>query len=40
MRWMSWGRPGRDRFGITVTSSGLRTWLDAPSNVVVPERRR
>ncbi|QXJ22426.1 hypothetical protein AGRA3207_003422 [Actinomadura graeca] len=34
MRWMSWGRPGRERFGITVDSGGLRVWLDSPSGGV------
>ncbi|WP_233510122.1 methyltransferase domain-containing protein [Actinomadura craniellae] len=34
LRWVSWGRPDRDRFGLTVTSEGQRVWLDSPSNVL------
>ncbi|MEU6714942.1 methyltransferase domain-containing protein [Nonomuraea sp. NPDC046802] len=29
-RWVSWGEPGRDRFGMTVTPEGQRIWLDDP----------
>ena len=28
------GRPGRERFGVTVTAEAQRIWLDAPSNPV------
>lgn len=35
-RWLEWGRPGRDRFGITVTPDGQAIWLDAPGNVLRP----
>ncbi|MFI2435549.1 protein-L-isoaspartate(D-aspartate) O-methyltransferase [Streptomyces sp. NPDC018693] len=28
------GRPGRERFGVTVTAAGQRVWLDAPSRPV------
>ncbi|MFF5265470.1 methyltransferase domain-containing protein [Actinomadura viridis] len=34
LRWLSWGRPGRDRFGLTVTSEGEHLWLDRPDNVI------
>ncbi|MFB4268974.1 methyltransferase domain-containing protein [Nonomuraea sp. GTA35] len=33
-RWVSWGQPGRDRFGMTVTPSGQQIWLDSPGRVV------
>lgn len=36
MRWMSWGRPDRDRFGMTVGPDGQGIWLDSPENVVTP----
>ncbi|GLU47591.1 methyltransferase domain-containing protein [Nocardiopsis ansamitocini] len=32
--WNDAGRPGRDRFGVTVTAAGQRVWLDEPGNVV------
>ncbi|SEG76806.1 protein-L-isoaspartate(D-aspartate) O-methyltransferase [Thermomonospora echinospora] len=31
-RWQSWGRPARDRYGITVTPNGQHLWLDEPAN--------
>ncbi|GAA0934196.1 methyltransferase domain-containing protein [Nonomuraea longicatena] len=33
-RWVSWGEPVRDRFGMTVTGEGRRIWLDAPERVI------
>lgn len=30
LRWLSLGRPTLDRFGLTVSSAGLRVWLDRP----------
>ncbi|MFG1684199.1 methyltransferase domain-containing protein [Nonomuraea sp. NPDC049269] len=33
-QWVSWGEPGRDRFGMTVTPEGQRIWLDTPERVV------
>ncbi|TDD46263.1 protein-L-isoaspartate(D-aspartate) O-methyltransferase [Nonomuraea terrae] len=33
-QWVSWGRPGRDRFGMTVTPHGQRIWLDSPDRIV------
>ncbi|MFF4620644.1 hypothetical protein [Nonomuraea jabiensis] len=33
-RWVSWGEPGRDRFGMTVTTEGQHVWLDTPERVV------
>jgi protein-L-isoaspartate(D-aspartate) O-methyltransferase len=33
-RWVSWGEPGRDRFGMTVTSEGQSIWLDTPDRVL------
>ncbi|PZG12266.1 protein-L-isoaspartate(D-aspartate) O-methyltransferase [Nonomuraea aridisoli] len=32
--WVSWGRPGRDRFGMTVGPHGQRVWLDSPDRIV------
>ncbi|MBF8188960.1 protein-L-isoaspartate(D-aspartate) O-methyltransferase [Nonomuraea sp. K274] len=32
--WVSWGEPGRERFGMTVTAEGQRVWLDDPERVV------
>lgn len=34
LRWLSWGRPGRDRFGLTVTPEGRQVWLDSPDRVL------
>nr|WP_202420186.1 methyltransferase domain-containing protein [Actinomadura rayongensis] len=34
LRWVSWGGPGRDRFGMTVTADGDRIWLDDPRDVL------
>ncbi|MEV6158475.1 methyltransferase domain-containing protein [Nonomuraea sp. NPDC052129] len=33
-RWVRSGRPGRTRFGMTVTPDGHSIWLDAPDNVL------
>jgi protein-L-isoaspartate(D-aspartate) O-methyltransferase len=33
-RWVSWGEPGRDRFGMTVTAGGQRVWLDDPERML------
>jgi protein-L-isoaspartate(D-aspartate) O-methyltransferase len=33
-RWVGWGEPGRDRFGMTIGPDGQRIWLDAPDRVV------
>jgi protein-L-isoaspartate(D-aspartate) O-methyltransferase len=35
-RWISWGRPGRDRFGLTVSGEGQAVWLDSPQNALRP----
>ncbi|MEU5434820.1 methyltransferase domain-containing protein [Streptomyces sp. NPDC020719] len=32
--WNEQGRPGFDRFGLTVNSDGERVWLDSPDNPV------
>ncbi|MFC4586129.1 methyltransferase domain-containing protein [Sphaerisporangium corydalis] len=32
LRWVSWGAPDRDRFGMTVTPAGQHIWLDSPGN--------
>jgi protein-L-isoaspartate(D-aspartate) O-methyltransferase len=32
--WEGRGRPERERFGVTVTESGTRYWLDSPGNPV------
>jgi len=36
LRWLSWGRPGQERFGMTVTRNDQRVWLDSPDNVINP----
>ncbi|WP_327587435.1 methyltransferase domain-containing protein [Nonomuraea sp. NBC_00507] len=33
-RWVSWGEPGRDRFGLTITQEGQQIWLDSPEHVL------
>ncbi|MFG1704966.1 methyltransferase domain-containing protein [Nonomuraea sp. M3C6] len=33
-RWVSWGEPGRDRFGMSVTPDGQRIWLDSADRIV------
>lgn len=30
LRWTSWGQPGCERFGMTVTPDGQHLWLDHP----------
>lgn len=35
LRWVEWGSPGRDRFGLTVGRE-QHVWLDRPSNVIGP----
>ncbi|MFM9445111.1 methyltransferase domain-containing protein [Streptomyces acidiscabies] len=30
LRWVSWGQPDRERFGMTVTPEGQHLWLDHP----------
>ncbi|WP_067485985.1 methyltransferase domain-containing protein [Actinomadura hibisca] len=30
LRWVGWGQPGRERFGVTVSAEGQRVWLDRP----------
>ena len=34
LTWVDWGRPKRDRFGMTVTAEGQRVWLDSPDQAV------
>ncbi|RCG29122.1 protein-L-isoaspartate(D-aspartate) O-methyltransferase [Sphaerisporangium album] len=34
LRWVSWGEPERDRFGMTITPEGQRVWLDSPDNPI------
>ncbi|MDG9701400.1 hypothetical protein [Streptomyces sp. DH37] len=31
-RWRERGRPGYERFGLTVTPRGQRAWLDDPAD--------
>ncbi|MFC7591873.1 methyltransferase domain-containing protein [Nonomuraea antimicrobica] len=33
-RWVGWGEPGPDRFGMTVGPDGQRVWLDDPGRVL------
>ncbi len=34
LRWVSWGSPGRERFGMTVAPEGQQVWLDDPVRVI------
>lgn len=36
-RWVAWGEPGRDRFGMTVRPDGQEIWLDTPDQVIGSE---
>ncbi|WP_242890956.1 protein-L-isoaspartate(D-aspartate) O-methyltransferase [Actinomadura litoris] len=37
LRWVSWGGPDRDRFGITITPPrGQNIWLNSPDNPITP----
>ncbi|WP_242890864.1 methyltransferase domain-containing protein [Actinomadura litoris] len=36
LRWVSWGSPGRDQFGITITPDGQTLWLHSPDNPIRP----
>ncbi|WP_240487291.1 methyltransferase domain-containing protein [Actinomadura flavalba] len=36
LRWLAWGSPSRDRFGMTVTPTGQHLWLDSPDNPITP----
>ncbi|SEG87848.1 protein-L-isoaspartate(D-aspartate) O-methyltransferase [Thermomonospora echinospora] len=36
LRWVGWGSPGRDRFGLTVDPHGQVVWRDDPANVITP----
>ncbi|MFG2071359.1 methyltransferase domain-containing protein [Nonomuraea maritima] len=31
-RWVGWGQPGRDRFGMTLTPHHQHIWLDSPDH--------
>jgi protein-L-isoaspartate(D-aspartate) O-methyltransferase len=33
-RWNAWGRPERDRFGMTITPDGQAVWLDTPDHTL------
>lgn len=33
-RWQAWGRPGPDRYGMTITPDGQHLWVDTPVNVL------
>ncbi|MER6140354.1 methyltransferase domain-containing protein [Streptomyces sparsogenes] len=37
--WTRAGRPARTRFGLTVTTTGQRVWLDHPDNVIPADVR-
>lgn len=34
LRWVAWGEPGQERFGLTVDADGQHVWLDSPRNQV------
>ncbi|HEY3686901.1 MAG TPA: methyltransferase domain-containing protein [Streptosporangiaceae bacterium] len=36
MWWLANGRPGPERYGLTVTPDGVSLWLDHPGNLVCP----
>ncbi|KAB2350200.1 methyltransferase domain-containing protein [Actinomadura rudentiformis] len=36
LRWVSWGSPTRDRFGLCVAPEGQSIWLDSPDNPITP----
>ncbi|WP_219500012.1 protein-L-isoaspartate(D-aspartate) O-methyltransferase [Nonomuraea ceibae] len=36
LTWVEWGRPARDRYGVTVTGEGQQIWLDTPDRVIGP----
>lgn len=36
LTWVSWGEPGRDRFGLTVTAEDQYVWLDRPGHAIRP----
>jgi hypothetical protein len=38
LRWMSWGRPGLGRFGLTVSPDGQQVRLDSPDRALKPDR--
>ncbi|MEV6987312.1 methyltransferase domain-containing protein [Sphaerisporangium sp. NPDC051017] len=33
-KWVEWGCPGRNRFGMTVTRDGRHVWLDSPDSPI------
>lgn len=36
LRWVGWGSPGRNRFGLVVSEDGQQVWRDDPANVLTP----
>ncbi|WP_242895362.1 methyltransferase domain-containing protein [Actinomadura litoris] len=36
LRWVSWGSPDRERFGLTITPDGQTIWLHSPDNAINP----
>jgi protein-L-isoaspartate O-methyltransferase len=34
LKWVSWGRPERERFGMTITPDQQRIWLDLPFHII------
>ncbi|GAA1542983.1 methyltransferase domain-containing protein [Actinomadura kijaniata] len=34
LRWVEWGQPDRERYGLTVTPDGQRVWLDRPDRIL------
>ncbi|MFC6879259.1 MULTISPECIES: methyltransferase domain-containing protein [Actinomadura] len=38
--WVDWGRPGRERFGLTVDTEGIRAWLERPDRISVAAAMR
>ncbi|MEV6983399.1 protein-L-isoaspartate(D-aspartate) O-methyltransferase [Sphaerisporangium sp. NPDC051017] len=33
LKWLSWGSPAADRFGLTIQDDGTRMWLDRPGDM-------
>lgn len=33
-QWRAWGEPARERFGLTISPTGQRVWLDQPDGTV------
>lgn len=34
IQWLAWGRPGRHRYGYTITGQAQHFWVDSPQNLI------